>query len=77
MCAGALVQSRLARLVYGADDPKAGACVSLYRIPQDERLNHRVEVVGGVLAAECAEPLDSFFAERRADEGTGMAPDVP
>ena len=65
MCAGALVQARVARLVYGADDPKAGACVSLYRIPEDERLNHRIPVVSGVLAAECAELLREFFQPRR------------
>ena len=65
MCAGALVQARVARLVYGADDPKAGACLSLYRIPEDERLNHRIPVVSGVLAAECAELLREFFQTRR------------
>lgn len=77
MCAGAAVSARIARIVFGAWNPEYGACGSLFDIPRDRRLNHRVEVVGGVLAAECAEPLDSFFAERRADEGTGMAPDVP
>ena len=65
MCAGALVQARIARLVYGADDPKSGACVSLYRIPEDERLNHRIEVVSGVLADECAEVLREFFRAKR------------
>ena len=65
MCAGALVNARLGRLVYGADDPKAGACRSLYRIPEDDRLNHRVTVIGGVLADECAKLLRDFFERRR------------
>ncbi len=65
MCAGALVLARMGRLVYGAEDPKAGACVSLYRIPEDERLNHRIPVVGGLLAAECGELLREFFRGRR------------
>ncbi len=53
MCAGAIVQSRLGRLVYGATDPKAGACESLYQIVSDPRLNHRVPITRGVLADEC------------------------
>jgi len=65
MCAGAAVNARLGRLVYGADDPKAGACRTLYSIPADTRLNHRVEVVGGVLAGPCAELLRDFFTARR------------
>jgi tRNA(adenine34) deaminase len=65
MCAGALVLARVARLVYGCDDPKTGAVKSLYNIVQDERLNHRVEVTAGVLADECSELLKSFFARRR------------
>ena len=65
MCAGALVQARLARLVYGADDPKAGACSSLYRIPSDPRLNHCIAVVSGVLAEDCADILRAFFRPRR------------
>jgi len=65
MCAGALVLARVARLVYGADDPKAGACASLYRITQDARLNHRIPVVGGVLKEECGGILREFFAARR------------
>jgi tRNA(adenine34) deaminase len=65
MCAGAIVLSRVARLVYGAADPKAGACESLYRLPSDLRLNHRPEVTAGVLAAECGEILTEFFQERR------------
>jgi tRNA(adenine34) deaminase len=66
MCAGAIVQSRLARLVYGATDPKAGACESLYRLVSDPRLNHRVPITAGVLADECGEVLKEFFQERRA-----------
>jgi tRNA(adenine34) deaminase len=66
MCAGAIVQARIARLVYGCDDPKAGAVRTLYQIADDPRLNHRAEVVGGVLAAECGEILQRFFQERRA-----------
>ncbi len=65
MCVGALVQARLRRLVFGAADPKAGACVSLYRIPEDRRLNHRFEVTGGVREAECRALLQEFFRARR------------
>ena len=65
MCAGALVASRLSRVVFGAADPKAGACGSLYNLCADPRLNHEVEVRPGVLAERCAELLTSFFAERR------------
>jgi tRNA(adenine34) deaminase len=66
MCAGAIVHSRLARLVYGASDPKAGACESLYRLVSDPRLNHRVPITAGVLAEACGEVLKEFFQERRA-----------
>jgi tRNA(adenine34) deaminase len=65
MCAGALAQARVARLVYGADDPKAGAVVSLWDLVRDPRLPHRVEVHRGVLADECAELLRAFFRQRR------------
>lgn len=65
MCAGALVLARVARLVYGPQDPKAGAALSLYNIPADPRLNHYVEVTPGVLAEECAEVLTGFFRSRR------------
>ena len=61
MCAGALVLARLPELVYAAADPKAGAAGSLFDIPRDPRLNHRVEVTGGVLAEECGELLTRFF----------------
>ena len=67
MCMGALVQARVERLVFGADDPKAGAAVSLYRVGEDRRLNHRFESTGGVLGAECGELLREFFRQRRID----------
>ena len=65
MCAGAVVLARLGRLVYGAADPKAGAVGSLYDIPGDPRLNHRPEVIGGVLGEQCGAELRAFFATRR------------
>ncbi|MBE3590910.1 MAG: tRNA adenosine(34) deaminase TadA [Firmicutes bacterium] len=65
MCAGALVLARVRRLVFGAADPKAGAAGSLFNIVQDARLNHRLEVTGGVLADEAAALLRAFFRERR------------
>jgi tRNA(adenine34) deaminase len=64
MCAGALVLARVARLVFGAFDPKAGAVSSLFDVLRDPRLNHRVEVRGGVLEAECSALLKDFFADR-------------
>ncbi len=69
MCAGAVTAARLARVVYGAEDPKAGAVGSLWDVLRDTRLNHRPEVIGGVLAAECGDLLRDFFAARRADAG--------
>jgi tRNA(adenine34) deaminase len=66
MCAGAMVNARVARLVYGADDPKAGACTTLYTIGADTRLNHRFSIEGGVLAEESADRLRRFFAALRA-----------
>lgn len=66
MCAGALVNARVARVVYGASDPKAGAVDSLFSIGQDTRLNHRFEVQGGVLAAEAIDRLQTFFRRLRA-----------
>jgi tRNA(adenine34) deaminase len=66
MCAGAVVLARLDRLVFGAQDPKAGAVGSLWDVVRDRRLNHRPEVVPGVLAAECADLLRDFFRSRRA-----------
>ena len=65
MCAGALVNARVARLVFGCSNPKAGAVTTLYQIVSDPRLNHRVEVTGGVHAAACAAVLQEFFAELR------------
>ena len=66
MCAGALVNARVARVVYGCDDPKAGAVRTLFTIGQDARLNHRFELTAGVLATECGDVLRSFFAALRA-----------
>ncbi len=66
MCAGAMVNARIARVVWGCDDPKGGACTTLYRIGEDTRLNHRFVAVRGVLEAECADRLKRFFAELRA-----------
>ena len=65
MCAGALVNSRVGRLVYGASDPKAGYCGSLGDIPRDPRLNHRLDVVAGVRAEECSGLLRDFFRDLR------------
>ncbi len=65
MCAGALVLSRMDRLVYGCSDPKSGACGSLYNIVQDKRLNHRLEVTSGILAEDCRQQLQNFFEQRR------------
>lgn len=65
MCAGAMVNARIARLVYGCKDEKGGAVDSLYKLLSDRRLNHQVEVVSGILKDECAEMLIKFFKERR------------
>lgn len=65
MCAGALVNARIARLVYGCSDPKAGAIDTLFTIGRDPRLNHRFEVTAGVMAEDCAAILKAFFAARR------------
>jgi tRNA(adenine34) deaminase len=73
MCAGALVNSRIARVVFGARDPKAGACGTLMDICRDARLNHRLEVVEGVLADRCAALLTSFFAAKRDAQATERA----
>jgi len=67
MCAGALVLSRMDKLIYGCDDPKTGACGSLYNIVQDERLNHKVEITSGVFAEDCSRQLQKFFARRRGE----------
>lgn len=65
MCSGAIVLARLARVVYGAEDPRAGACGSLYDLVRDPRLNHSIEVEPGVLAGACGDLLKDFFRERR------------
>jgi tRNA(adenine34) deaminase len=65
MCAGAAVWARIGRLVFGSADPKAGAAGSLYRIPDDKRLNHRMEIRAGILEEECREIMQRFFRERR------------
>ncbi len=65
MCAGAIVNSRIARLVFGATDPKGGACGSLFDIPSDPRVNHRVSITSGVMAEDSAVMLRAFFEERR------------
>ncbi len=72
MCAGALVQARVDRLVYGCTDPKAGACGSLYDICRDDRLNHRLAVTAGVLAEDCAALLQDFFRQRRGGNGDSI-----
>lgn len=77
MCAGAIVLSRLDRLVFGAKDPKAGACGSLYNIVQDIRLNHQVQIIPYILEQECSQILESFFEKIRQNtkesEGEGKA----
>lgn len=71
MCAGALIQARVERLVFGATDPKAGACGSLFEVVRDPRTNHRMEVVGGLLAEESALLLHSFFEALRGSKKVG------
>lgn len=66
MCAGAIVQARIPEIVYGAIDPKAGACGTLYQITNDPRLNHRALTIGGILAKPCGQILSDFFAKQRA-----------
>ena len=74
MCAGAIVLARLGRLVYGAWDPKAGACGSVLDVVHERRLNHRVEVTAGVLADECGAVLKDFFARKRLEAEAGPGP---
>ncbi len=74
MCAGAMHQARVARCVYGASDPKAGALGTLYDLSDDERLNHRFEVTPGVMSDECGSLLRAFFGRLRRDGG-GFGPD--
>ena len=66
MCAGAILQARLPRVVYGASDPKAGAVKSLYQLLEDPRMNHQCDITGGVLASPCGQILTEFFAAKRA-----------
>ncbi|MRX06415.1 tRNA adenosine(34) deaminase TadA [Pseudoduganella sp. FT25W] len=66
MCSGAMMHARLARVVYGASDPKTGACGSVVNLFEQEQLNHHTEIVGGVMAEECGAMLKNFFAARRA-----------
>lgn len=70
MCAGALVAARVGRLVYGANDPRAGACGTLYNLCVDPRLNHELAVIDGVRADECGALLTSFFAAKRGEQTT-------
>ena len=77
MCAGALVNARVDRLVYGAADPKAGAVESLYRLADDERLNHRIAIASGVRAEACARQLKQFFRSRREGARGPVEVDAP
>jgi tRNA(adenine34) deaminase len=77
MCAGAIVQSRIARLVFGAWDPKAGACGSIFDIPAERRLNHRVQVMGGLLERESRELLQIFFRAKRGTLSESPSPLKP
>lgn len=65
MCAGAIIQARISRVIFGARDPKCGAAVSLYNILADKRLNHQVEITEGILPEECGEIISRFFQEKR------------
>jgi len=76
MCAGAIVLARLGRLVYGASDPKAGACGSVLDVIHERRLNHRVDVTTGVLADECGSVLREFFVKKRAKTATPASGDA-
>lgn len=73
MCAGAMMHARLARVVFGASDPKTGACGSVVNLFEQEKLNHHTELVGGVMAQECGNLLKEFFASRRAEAQRGIA----
>ena len=75
MCAGLIVNARLERLVYGATDPKAGAVETLYQIPTDDRLNHRVEVVSGVMRDACSDILSEFFRKLRHKQSSPLRED--
>jgi tRNA(adenine34) deaminase len=75
MCAGAIVLARMERLIFGARDPKAGACGSLFNIVQDPRLNHRLEITEGVMVDQASELLRSFFQQLRQKEAEGRPPE--
>ncbi len=77
MCAGALVAARVGRVVFGASDPRAGACGTLYNLCADPRLNHELEVSGGVRTAESGALLSSFFSEKRGDRADSAATPEP
>ena|ERR671919_9875 len=72
MCVGAILQARIRRLVFGCLDPKAGALVSFYRLSEDQRLNHQLAVIGGVMATDCASLLSEFFCRLREQKRTGQ-----
>ena len=67
MCAGVIINSRIDRVVFGAYDDKAGCCTTLYRLPLDERFNHRAEIIGGVMEEECGRVLSEFFKKKRTN----------
>lgn len=69
MCAGAAVLSRIGRIIYGAPDPKFGACGSIFNVPTDTRLNHRIEIVGGIMQPEVAQLMQTFFQQVRKTKG--------
>lgn len=73
MCAGAIVLARIPRVIYGAADPKAGAAQTLFNLLSDTRLNHRAEVVSGVLGERCGRILSDFFARKRRDRSAGTS----
>jgi len=73
MCAGAIIQVRLSRVVFGARDPKNGAVVSLYNILKDERLNHQVDITAGILSEQCGEILSRFFRQKRVTSAPASA----
>jgi tRNA(adenine34) deaminase len=77
MCAGAIILSRISRLVFGAMDPKAGACGSVFNLPEERRLNHRVDVRSGLCERETQELMQSFFRGLRANDGTPRNAVVP
>ena len=77
MCAGAMMHARLARVVFGASDPKTGACGSIVNLFEQEKLNHHTELVGGIMADECGKLLKDFFAERRQAQQRASSLEAP